>query len=272
MPSDPSPRQGAEARFRAGDLAGSLADLQAAVRKDPADAKLRIFLVQVLMVTGDWDRALNQLKVIGEMDASALPMMHAYSAAIQCERLRADVFAGTRSPLLFGEPKPWIAQLMNSAAAQGAGREAEAAAARAKALEDASVSAGTINGEPFEWIADADSRLGPMLEVLLNESYYWIPFERISHIKVDPPSDARDLVWLPAEFTWSNGGQAMGFIPVRYAGSEKSEDPAIRMARKTEWTAAGDDAFVGLGQRVLTTDGPEIGLLELRELSLQTAS
>jgi hypothetical protein len=27
--------------------------------------------------------------------------------------------------------------------------------------------AGTLNGTTFEWIADADSRLGPMLEVLV---------------------------------------------------------------------------------------------------------
>ena len=96
MPPEPDsgPRQLAEERFRAGDLSGCLQQLQAAVRSAPADAKLRIFLAQVLMVQGDWDRALNQLKVIGEVDASALPMAHAYSTAIQCERLRADVFAG----------------------------------------------------------------------------------------------------------------------------------------------------------------------------------
>jgi type VI secretion system protein ImpE len=265
-------RRDAEDFFRRGDLQGCLAALQAAVRQSPADAKLRIFLAQVLMVLGDWDRALNQLKVIGEMDASALPMVGAYSAAIQCERLRADVFAGKRSPLLFGEPVPWIALLMQSVAAQGAGRAQEAAAARGQAFEMAPATAGTLNGEPFEWIADADSRLGPVLEVLLNEAYYWIPFERISSVVVEPPSDARDLVWLPAEFRWTNGGEAMGLIPVRYPGSESSEDPAIRLARKTEWQSAGADAYVGLGQKVLTSDGPEIGLLELRELQLQSGA
>jgi type VI secretion system protein ImpE len=64
----------------------------------------------------------------------------------------------------------------------------------------------------------------------------------------------------------------MGLIPVRYPGSEQSDDPAIRLARKTEWREAGPEAFVGLGQRILTTDGPEIGLLELRELRLQPES
>ncbi len=150
------------------------------------------------MVLGDWDRAVNQLKVIGEVDASALPMVHAYRTAIQCERLRADVFAGTRGPLLFGDPEPWIAMLMQSLTMLGAGQASQAAELRAQALEEAPAPSGTLNGAHFEWIADADSRLGPMLEVLLNGAYYWVPMHRIASVTIEPPGDARDLVWLPA--------------------------------------------------------------------------
>lgn len=272
MSSEPSPREAAEERFRVGDLAGCLQDLQTAVKKAPGDAKLRIFLAQLLMLRGDWDRAVNQLKVVGEVDASALPMAHAYSTAIQCERLRADVFAGTRGPLLFGEPEPWIAQLMQSLTLLGQGNAQQAAELRAQAFDAAPATAGTLNGEPFQWIADADSRLGPILEVMLNGAYYWVPLHRITRLTIEPPSDARDLVWLPTQFQWSNGGEAMGLIPVRYPGSEASDDPAIRLARKTEWREIGPDAYAGLGQRVLTTDGPEIGLLDLRELQLEAAT
>lgn len=260
----------AEQAFRAGQLNAALAELQKDVRANPADAKLRVFLSQLLMVTGDWDRALNQLGVIAEMEASALPMVHAYRAAIQCERLRGAVFKGERSPLVFGDPVPWIAQLLQSLALQGQGSAAQAAAMRAEALEAAPATAGTLNGTAFEWIADADSRLGPVLEVLLQGAYYWIPFFRISRVVVEAPADARDLVWIPAEFTWSNGGQAMGLIPTRYPGSESSEDEAVRLSRKTEWSDLGDGAYAGLGQRLFTTSADELGLLEVRELTLQT--
>src|SRR5262249_7747525 len=154
--------------------------------------------------------------VVAELDAGALPMVHAYRAAIQCEGLRSAVFRGERSPLVFGDPAPWIAQLLQSLVLHGQGSAAQAAAMRAEALEAAPTTAGTMNGTEFEWIADADSRLGPVLEVLLQGAYYWVPFSRISRIKIEPPSDARDLVWVPAEFTWSNGGEAMGLIPARY--------------------------------------------------------
>ncbi|HKZ72448.1 MAG TPA: type VI secretion system accessory protein TagJ [Steroidobacteraceae bacterium] len=256
--------------FKAGRLADCLGELQGEVRRNPADAKLRVFLAQVLMVTGDWERALNQLSVVGEMDASAIPMVHAYRAAIQCETLRAEVFRGQRSPLVFGDPQPWIAQLVQALALQN-GHASEAAAMRGQALEAAPATAGSLNGTAFEWIADADSRIGPILEVLLNGAYYWVPFARISKVTLEAPTDARDLVWMPAQFTWTNGGEAVGLIPVRYAGSEREADDGIRMSRKTDWEPIGEGAYAGRGQRVLSTSADELGLLEVRELELRAA-
>lgn len=262
----------AEELFRAGDLAASLQELQAEIRQHPADGKRRIFLAQLLMVMGQWDRAVTQLNVIGEMDSAALPMARAYRSAVECERLRSEVFAGGRSPLIFGEPEPWIAQLLSSLAAEGRGARAEAADLRASALESAPATAGSLNGTAFEWIADADQRLGPVLEVLLNGAYYWVPMHRLKRVTIEAPGDARDLVWLPAQFTWSNDGEAIGFIPTRYPGSEGSSDDAIRMSRKTAWEDMGEGVFHGLGQRFLTTDAEELGLLEVRSIQMLPAA
>jgi type VI secretion system protein ImpE len=258
----------ARALFAAGDLAGCLAQLQSDVRRQPADGKLRVFLAQLLMVSGEWQRALTQLGVAAELDAGALPMLHAYSAAIQCERLRSQVFAGVRSPLILGEPLPWIAALLQALALAGE----QSSLLRADALARAPAIGGSLNGSPFEWVADADSRLGPVLEVFLNGAYYWAPFERIQRISIEPPADIRDLVWVPASFTWSNGGEAMGLIPSRYPGSELEVDDSIRMARKTVWNPLGESQYSGLGQRVLASDADEVGLLDVRELTLHAAA
>lgn len=259
-----------EDSFKAGRLTAALEELQAEVRQKPADVKLRIFLAQLLMVMGQWDRAVTQLAVISEMDAGALPMARAYRAAIDCELLRAEVFAGKRSPLLFGDPEPWIAGMLKALAIEAEGRAADAATLRAESCEMAPASAGKLNGEPFEWLADADSRLGPMLEVMLNGAYYWVPLHRVQKIMIDPPADARDLIWLPAQFIWTNEGEAVGFIPTRYVGSEASQDDAIRMSRKTEWRQLGESSFAGEGQRLLATDSAEYSLLEVREITFDT--
>src|ERR1700736_6803369 len=260
----------AEECFRQGDLSACLTLLQAEVRRRPEDVRQRLFLVQVLMVLGEWERALTQLGVLKELDAAALPMVHSYGAAIQCERLRAAVFRGERSPLLFGEPEPWMAQMVQAVGLQGQGHGSEAAALRAGALEAAPATAGTLNGTSFEWLADADTRLGPLLEVLLNGNYYWVPMHRVLEIRVEAPADIRDLVWLPAEFVWANGGEAVGFIPTRYPGSELSTDDAIRLARKTDWVDAA--GAIGLGQRLLASDEAEVPLLELRLVKFERSA
>jgi type VI secretion system protein ImpE len=124
-----------------------------------------------------------------------------------------------------------------------------------------------LNGESFEWIADADERLGPVLEVILEGRYYWVPFCRIRKIFIESATDLRDLVWIPAQFVWENGGRASGHIPTRYPGTERCADGLLKLARKTEWEMAGD-FNIGFGQRLLATDTSEYPLLEIRTIEL----
>ena len=58
---------GMEDWLRGGDPSTALSDVQDQVRKNPANAKLRIFLFQLLAIEGRWDRALTQLKVAGDL-------------------------------------------------------------------------------------------------------------------------------------------------------------------------------------------------------------
>ena len=113
----------AENAVRAGDLPLALDRLQDAIRAKPEDVRLRVFLFQLLCVLGRWERALSQLEVCAEMDAAAIAMRETYRDAIACERVRADVFAGIRSPMLFGEPETWIALLIESLLRAGRGEE-----------------------------------------------------------------------------------------------------------------------------------------------------
>ena len=149
---------------------------------------------------------------------------------------------------------------------------AAAAQLRSRAFEEAPASAGTLDGKAFAWIADSDSRLGPMLELIMEGKYYWVPFCRIRRIALEAPSDLRDLVWAPAQFVWANGGEAAGHIPVRYSGTESSPDGALRLARKTDWQQLPEETFIGLGQRLLVTDEGEHPLLQCRLIDFVAAS
>lgn len=250
--------------LQSGKLDESLIRLQDEIRKNSADPKLRTFLFQLQCVLGQWERAETQLKVLSELNADTMMLAHIFQPVLLCERLRAEVFAGSRTPLLFGEPAEWMGVLAQANILVAQGEFAAAAELRNQAFEAAPTSGGKIDGAPFEWIADADSRLGPMLEAIVDGKYYWIPFCRIQKIESEAPSDLRDLVWLPVQFTWTNGGTAVGHIPTRYAGSEKSSDDALRLSRKTDWQTQPNDTFIGLGQRILATDADDHPLLGCR--------
>ena len=135
-------------------------------------------------------------------------------------------------------------------------------------MEKAPGTAGEIDGERFDWICDADSRLGPVLEACINKKYYWIPFNLIKSIVFHPPADLRDLVWAPAEFVLINQDQTKGHAFVRYSGTDKTDDNQLKLSRLTQWEEKHKNQFHGLGQKILTTEQKDYPLLEIRSLEL----
>lgn len=258
----------AEELLKAGDLDGALVALQDAVRKDAGSANLRIFLFQLLSVRGEWQRAIQQLKVSAEMDPLATPMAQTYREGIVCEVYREKVFAGEKEPLIFGEPQEWIALMVEALKVNAAGKHAEAAEVRAKAFDAAPTVSGKIDGAPFEWIADADMRLGPLLEVIVNGKYYWMPFTAIAKLEFEDPADLRDAVWTPCTLTLVNGGDMVALIPTRYAGTLEHGTGAEKLARTTQWRDIGSETFVGIGQRLLATDGGDVAIMDVRLIEM----
>jgi type VI secretion system protein ImpE len=259
-----------ESKLKEGRPDEALQLLAAEVRNNPADAKRRVFLFQLLALLGQWERAQNQLNVSGELEPLNAMLVGAYTEALKGEQVRADVFAGKRLPVVIGEPEQWLALLLQALKLTAEGRHEQAAELRGQAFEQAPAVSGSIDGAPFEWIADADPRLGPCLEIVVNGGYSWVPFSRLRELKFEAQTDLRDKIWVPAEVTWTKGGKAIGFIPGRYPGSERADDNDLVLARKTEWIDAGADLQVGLGQRMLATDTDDYALLDARLITFDT--
>jgi type VI secretion system protein ImpE len=263
----------AEQSVREGNLTQALAELQQRVRRNPGAGSDRIFLFQLLALSGQWERAATQLNVVRDLEASALITVQMYLPAIQCELLRAKVFAGEITPLIVGEPQQWMALLLESLRHVGAGRYEAGARLREEALEAAPAQPGSLDGQPFEWLADADSRIGPCLELIIDGKYYWAPFAHVQSLKLEPPTDLRDLVWAQGTLTWTNGGQVPALIPARYAGAESAAaTDAHRMSRKTDWVEHPGNTYLGVGQRMLATDSGEYPFLEVRTLQFGSSA
>src|SRR5690606_23851244 len=130
-----------------------LDQVKAQIRKKPADADLRARLFQLLAVKGQWEKAFEQLKLSSEMNAQAQPLAVLYTGAITAEQEREAVFRGEETPPVFGQPREWMAMLL-----EAVGSDAETGQAlREQALESAPAVSGTVvingqeQGQPFEW-------------------------------------------------------------------------------------------------------------------------
>lgn len=258
------------ALLRTGRLAEALATLQAQVRGRPGAVEPRIMLFAVECVLGRWDKAGNQLDAIASLSQEwSLPAL-VYRQLIRCEAQRREVFAGRARPVILGEPPPWAAWNVEACALEAQGRSREAWDLRARARDESPALAGKVNGQDFAWIQDADLRWGPLLEVYLEGAYQWIPFTQLRQIEVASPTVLVETVWTPTRLVLSTGAAIHAHLPVRYPGSEDSEDWSIRMARQTDWRSVEGGEQAGLGQRLLATDVGDFALCECQEIVLGT--
>jgi type VI secretion system protein ImpE len=255
-----------------GDLAGALSALQQRIRSAPAHAPDRIFLFQLLAVLGEWDRAKTQLALAAELDAGSLMTSNVYGAAISAESTRAAVFRGERNPSVLGEPQEWIAWLFQANRLFTQGHLQAATELRTAAFDAAPAHAGSADGVAFEWLADADPRFGPCLELIMQDGYYWVPMGGIRKLTIEAPAHLRDMVWMPAVIEWSNGNQVTALIPSRYPGTEACADGSLRLSRATAWTDDEPGWALGLGQRLFATDTTDIALCDLRQLEFFPAA
>jgi type VI secretion system protein ImpE len=252
-------------------LAEKLAQVQDSVRRDPTNSLLRVHLFQLQVVLGAWDKALMQLQASARFDVKANAMAQAYREVIRCEVYRSQVFRGLRQPNFLGEQHVWMLNMLKALVAEATENNAAAQELRVESLDNAPAHTASVDGVQVEWIADADSRLGPICEVLVNGQYCWLPFCDISVITIEKPQDLRDLVWLPMSVQLRNASTYSGFIPSRYPDTELNESDDLRLSRLTTWIDQGDDVWFGLGQRIFVSDVGEHPLLDIRKIEFASS-
>jgi type VI secretion system protein ImpE len=256
----------ADALLRQGDVSGARAALVDIVRTRPADEQARMFLFQLLAVSGEWDKARTQLAALVQVAANAQMLGATYNQVLDAEKQRAAVFAGAADIALLAGEGGWAEGVAKGINLLTRGDVAGAIAARDEAFDNAPDMPGTIDGIKFEWITDADSRFGPCFEIVIGGKYGLIPFDQVESLTSDGPEDLRDTLWYPVQISLRSGQSAAAFLFARYPGSEASADGAEKLGRATSW-ADCDWGQQGLGQRLLTlSEGDDRGILDVRSI------
>ncbi|MDF7680760.1 type VI secretion system accessory protein TagJ [Enterobacteriaceae bacterium ESL0689] len=165
-------------QYLAGDsLSNTLLRLEADIKAKPADADLRAAFVQLLILDGNWTRALTQLKSWLALKPQTKPTVTLLKQSIQGELQREQVFAGKARPIMPVSDDGWMTLLMDAFSAD----DAQAKTLRLTALEQATAHRGQLTFEDappqqFAWLMDGDARLGPVCETIVNGRYFWLPF------------------------------------------------------------------------------------------------
>lgn len=227
--------------FKSGQLDEAIEALGAEVRDNPTDAQRRAFLFELLCFAGKYDRADKQLSVLARGGKNAELGALLYHAALHAESIRQDMFSKSEFP-----------------------------------RSPASPVGGTLNGNTFTTITDADPRIGARLEVFAGGQYMWLPFDQLQSLTMEPPKRLRDTLWAPAivrpgaSFQSMEMGEAL--LPIIAPLTWQEDDGPLRLGRITEWREAATGEEVPVGQKLLLVDGEEFPILEIRELVIASAS
>lgn len=223
--------------YRAGKLQEAIDALGVELRNDPTDTRRRTFLFELLCFAGGYDRAEKQLDVLAGSGKEAQMGALVYRSALHAQRLREEQFA-KGDALYASRPNENVS--------------------------------GSLNGRRFSRLRDADPRLGARLEVYAAGQYMWIPFEHIASVQTQPPSQLRDLLWMPAivrtgpSFKGMDLGEML--LPSLTPFSWEDESDEVRLGRVTEWVALESGHEVPIGRKLLLADDEEVSLLDVREL------
>jgi type VI secretion system protein ImpE len=254
------------AALRQNDLALAMSEVKAAIRLNPAEPELRYLLFDLLAVEGDYEAASRQAVVVSELRPGPEPAPLLLNSLAAAEVQRKLVFEGKLDPTIFGEPEAWLAPAAECLKSAARGDWDRALALSLEAKEGADACRGELNGQPFEWIMDGDSRLGAVIEVILDGRYYWMPQNRLASLKTEIPGSLSHSLWLPASITLQNGAYIHGFLPGRYPVSTSTQIME-KLGKTTGWGEPITGFHCGSGQKLYMTDHNDCAVLEMRQLS-----
>ena len=251
--------------FRAGDLDAAIEASLRAVKAAPTDVDARLLLCDLLCFGHQLERADRQLELVVQQDATLGPPLALYRQLIRAEVARTDVFHAGRVPEFLGEEDGVLSLHLRAALAIREGAVPEAGAVLLEAETQRRHVSGHCDGVAFDDLRDLSDPTAPFLEVLTSTGkYYWIEWERIERLAFKAPKHLRDVLWRQAEMVIPGKPDAVVYVPVLYADSHASPDPAVRLGRKTEWREMPGGYTVGVGQRTLLVGDGDKPILSVR--------
>ena len=256
--------------FRAGKLMAAIDAASAGVRKTPSDLGARVLLAELLLFSGNVERADVIMDAAGDVDPGAAVVVAEFRQLLRAELARRQLRRDGRVPEFLGEPTPAAAEQLAALVATRAGDMADAArrAAEAEALRPRVHGRAETRAQVFEDFRDVDDVCAGYFEVLTTTGkYFWIPTECVENIEFHPPKRPRDLCWRRCSMSVAAGPDGDVYIPVTYGSDDAALDEQLRLGRATDWRQDGAGPVRGVGQRVFLMGEEARTIMDLSSLT-----
>lgn len=256
-------------------MAGKLTDarkiLVEQLKASPGNAQARTLLFQILIVNGEWEKALNHIEMLATQSNEPVASIEVYRNLIAAEKERLDVFQLKKIPSFLPEtPSYWEDYL--EALKLISAEKSDAAIEKIKSIDhQRPVVTGKLNKTPFTGFFDTDSTLSCFIEAIEYERYLWIPIESIRELVISAPETFMDLIWAKGRITtW--GGLTMGcFFPAIYPNSFSSKDERIKMGLMTDWKPLCGRFTRAYGRHVFQVGDEDYELFQLGDVTFDMA-
>ncbi len=251
-----------------GELSETIKEMTQEVKAHPADAHARTFLFELLCFSGELERAKNQLEALDAQDAQSDLGIDFYRKMLKAEKVRQQLFSKGTVPKLLGPCPEHIQGHLNALLQIQEGHFSQAQSLLTKAQELCPNIQGTIDGTATTSFTDLDDLFAPILEIIMQDQYYWVPFSHIRKVSITPPKHLRDLLWVPAQLETAESALGV-MIPVLYPGSSQAEEELVKLGRVTDWKQQ-EGLTLGIGQHLYGVNELDKGILEIREMTFST--
>lgn len=231
-----------------GQLQQALEILINEIRISPKDAGLRSSFIELLCISGDFERADEQLmqsiKLFPEYISGASQLRHLVNAA----QARKDFALGATSATVLGGNEETTKSLVNFNLSYTSNNFALASEVARNLEKSRAVQGFTVNGTFYSDVRDIDDQLGGYIELFSTAgNYFLVPIAHINTLEIKPANSLLESIWRPVEFDIEGLGEGEGHMPLTYIGSDTD---AQKLGRETDWKQLGsEETYLGLGQK-----------------------
>ncbi len=254
-----------------GNLEEAIAAAKTLVKAAPKDLEHRWLLGELLILSGDYDRADAQFDTMMTLEPKAAVAVTPIRQLLRAEVARRQFYDEGRVPELLDGAGDAVRDRLEAFVLLREGKAIEAGAIveRAEVARPALPGMLTIGGESkhFDDLRDLDDITADVLEVYTQTGkYYWVEMRQVERITFSPAKRPLDLLWREAQLAVKDAFDATVHIPAIY-GTVTGIDDAGRLGRRTEWIGNEGEAVVGVGRRCFVLNGDtELDVMEVESM------